>query len=348
MNEMCIVYFVSFFFVNSINSFFFVRHQTIKTMQRIHKLLSHLHSNQTHSSVDETGIFGKHDVGGTKDYRLDDLSYHSAINDERDKTLTYWERKIDALKVLLQSKKYWTIPESRTTIENLPKSSYLNIAYYEKWMYSTLMLCLKKGLFTENELLLKYHKHPQIISLKSNKDKTKKKQNKFKPGDYVKIRSVCSDEIKYESWRLYLGLIGTTHVRSPGYIINKIGIIQSYQGLFENDELKSLGINDTKVDIYKIRFKQKDIFKNKKFVNIKDTIDIDVLSHWLQRVDPNEIDHDHDHDHKHNHDQNENKPVHKDRNIVEQNAIDKEPELSPYQVISEVVIDILKEKGILI
>merc|ERR1712228_1036112 len=274
------------------------------------------------------GLFGQHDAGGSSEYDNDDLHYHPAADNDKDKLITYWERKIDALKVLMQSKKHWTIPESRAVIESLPKASYLNIAYYEKWMFAVLTLCLRKGIFSENELLEKYHKHPTIIKLKNGDTNINK--DKFKPGDYVQIRGVCSDEIKYESWRLYLGLIGKTHTRQPGYLINKIGVIQSYQGLFENDELKSLGISDTQVAIYKIRFKQKDIFEDES-LNEKDTIDIDVLSHWLQRFE-----HTHDHDVQ---------TVHKDRNIVEQNAIDKEPTMSPYQVISDIVIDILCEKG---
>lgn len=217
------------------------------------------------------------------------------------------------------------------------------------------MLSLRKGHFSEKELLNKYHAHPSIIALKNGIDNIKK--DKFKKGDTVMIRGVCSDEIKYESWRLFLGLNTQTHVRQVGYLVHKIGVIQSFQGLFKNEELTSLGINDTKVAIFKVRFKQKDIFKDES-LNEKDTIDIDILvcnpywsltlyslnekkSHWLQRVDPSKLEHNHTHDH-------DAQPVHKDRSVVEQNAIDKEPVISPYQVISEIVIDILCEKGMLL
>eukprot|EP01084_Bolivina_argentea_P145428 254904_1 len=278
-----------------------------------------------------TGQFGLHDIGGKNEYIDSDMHYDEC----KEQSLTYWERKIDALKVLLQSKKYWTIPESRAMIEGLPKQSYLNIAYYEKWMYSTLMLCLKKGLFSEKEVLNAYKNHPQIKELA----KTGKPTIKFKKGDIVRVRNVCDSNIRYENWRLYLGLIGSTHVRSPGYIVDQIGEILSNEGLFENDELKSLGINDTKVVIYRVRFKQRDLFPNKQFKNIEDTIDLEILSHWLEPVelmDPIIMV-------EHGNDEHE----HKDRNIVEQNAIDKEPTLCPYEVISEVVIDILKGKDII-
>merc|ERR1719461_1701467 len=148
-------------------------------MHRVHKVLRQLDrspniigKNDVHAfdSKGTIGLFGVHDVGGTGAYVADDLEYTPADIDDRDKTLTYWERKIDALGMLLPPKCLWTFSEMRAATESLPKNSYMNIAYYEKWVYAVLKLCLSKGIFSEKELMAKYHQHPQIIKLKNGKE----------------------------------------------------------------------------------------------------------------------------------------------------------------------------------
>eukprot|EP01083_Nonionella_stella_P065275 170896_1 len=299
-------------------------------MQRVRHLVSHLRPNpitRTREFNSTIGQFGTHDLGANNDFI--DQSLHRDVT-----SLTYWERKVDAFVLLLRKQDLFNVSELRHGIESIPKQSYLTIAYYEKWMYAATQCLLNKGVINENELITRYRNHPQMDKLKSINTSFQK----YAVGDTVKVRNVCDAAIQYENWRLFLGLNEKSHVRAPGYIVNKSGIIESYLGLLPNDELRAFGIEDAEVPIYRVRFKQNDLFPSHKPVHNDDTIDVEIVAHWLQKEDVDDAED--DTDHLHDDDDHE----HKQRDIVEKNAVDKEPNLSPYELLSDVVISLCCDK----
>ena len=66
-----------------------------------------------------------------------------------------WERRIDALSVLLGRKAHLTVDERRKAIESLPPDAYDRMSYYERWTAALAHTMLARGLITTEELARK-------------------------------------------------------------------------------------------------------------------------------------------------------------------------------------------------
>ena len=66
-----------------------------------------------------------------------------------------WERRIDALAVLLGSKKVLTVDERRRNIEALPPEAYDAMSYYERWTMALAQSLIQRGVLTTEELARK-------------------------------------------------------------------------------------------------------------------------------------------------------------------------------------------------
>ena len=85
---------------------------------------------------------GHHDLGGRPAGKVE--------RDEHDYEL--WERRIDAMAVLLGSKKLLTVDQRRKNIEALPPDVYESLRYYERWLMSLAASLIERGLITSHEL----------------------------------------------------------------------------------------------------------------------------------------------------------------------------------------------------
>jgi nitrile hydratase subunit beta len=78
------------------------------------------------------------------------------------------------------------------------------------------------------------------------------------------------------------------HVRTPQYVRNKIGWIDSYVGLFENPEERAYGrIGLEPIPLYRIRLKQSDLWSDYKGSN-NDSLVLEIYDHWLETITPHE------------------------------------------------------------
>jgi hypothetical protein len=66
-----------------------------------------------------------------------------------------WERRVDALAVLLGSTKVLTVDERRRAIESLPPEAYDAMSYYERWTSALAQTLVARGLITTEELARK-------------------------------------------------------------------------------------------------------------------------------------------------------------------------------------------------
>ena len=85
---------------------------------------------------------GFHDLGGRLAGKVE--------RDEHD--YEPWERRIDAMAVLLGFKKLLTVDQRRKNIEALPPEMYDRLSYYERWLMSTAQSLIERGLITTEEL----------------------------------------------------------------------------------------------------------------------------------------------------------------------------------------------------
>jgi hypothetical protein len=63
-----------------------------------------------------------------------------------------WEKRVDALMVLLSGKGYLTVDELRRNIETLGADAYDKLSYYERWIYAITQTLIQRGTVTIEEL----------------------------------------------------------------------------------------------------------------------------------------------------------------------------------------------------
>ena len=85
---------------------------------------------------------GHHDLGGRPAGKVE--------RDEHDYEL--WERRIDAMAVLLGASKLLSVDQRRKNIEKLPPQMYDSLSYYERWLMSLAQSLIERGLITTPEL----------------------------------------------------------------------------------------------------------------------------------------------------------------------------------------------------
>lgn len=85
---------------------------------------------------------GYHDIGG--------LPLGPVSRAEHDHAP--WEKRIDALLVLLSRKGVITVDELRLGIESLGAESYDQLNYYERWIASITRALLARGVIATDEL----------------------------------------------------------------------------------------------------------------------------------------------------------------------------------------------------
>lgn len=85
---------------------------------------------------------GYHDIGGLP---LGDI-------DRGEHDYAMWEKRVDAILVLLSKKGVITVDELRWGIETLGADAYEKMTYYERWISSIAKALLARGVFTTDEL----------------------------------------------------------------------------------------------------------------------------------------------------------------------------------------------------
>jgi len=83
-----------------------------------------------------------HDMGGLPAGKVDRGEHDYAD----------WERRIDAMAVLLGQKRRLTVDERRRAIETLTPQAYDALSYYERWVIALGQTLIQRGVITSAEL----------------------------------------------------------------------------------------------------------------------------------------------------------------------------------------------------
>jgi hypothetical protein len=91
-----------------------------------------------------------HDMGGQPAGRVEPTEHDYAL----------WERRVDAMSVLLQgikpgTKRLITVDERRRAIEMLPPKAYDDMTYYERWVVALAETLIQRGILTTEEMARK-------------------------------------------------------------------------------------------------------------------------------------------------------------------------------------------------
>jgi len=85
---------------------------------------------------------GIHDMGGLPAGKVEVTEHDYAL----------WEKRVDALMVLLSKKSHLTVDELRRNIETLGAEAYDKMSYYERWIYAITQTLIQRGIITIAEL----------------------------------------------------------------------------------------------------------------------------------------------------------------------------------------------------
>jgi hypothetical protein len=88
---------------------------------------------------------GIHDMGGLQAGPVERVEHDYQL----------WEKRVDALMVLLSRKKRFTVDELRKGIEALPGDAYDRLGYYERWIGSITSALIHRGTISIEELRAK-------------------------------------------------------------------------------------------------------------------------------------------------------------------------------------------------
>jgi hypothetical protein len=83
-----------------------------------------------------------HDVGGLPGAAVEVTEHDYAL----------WEKRVDAILVLLSNKGLMTVDEMRRNIENLGPDAYDQMTYYEHWIHAAAQTMIQRGVVTVDEL----------------------------------------------------------------------------------------------------------------------------------------------------------------------------------------------------
>jgi hypothetical protein len=92
--------------------------------------------------VQLAGFRGHHDMGGEPAGPVERAEHDYAL----------WEKRVDALLVVLSGKGRITVDELRRNVEGLGADAYDEMSYYERWIYAITQALIQRGDISIDEL----------------------------------------------------------------------------------------------------------------------------------------------------------------------------------------------------
>lgn len=181
---------------------------------------------------------GMHDLGGRQGfgrvrYAPGAPTYHAG-----------WEKRIDALKSLLVKHGVINMDEYRHAIERMEPRHYLSAGYYERTLTAVLTLCIEKGLASREELELLAGGTCPVSRESATGRMNATDRERFQPGDQVRVRE---DHF-------------AGHIRMPGYIRGKVGMVVSESPLYPFPDAHAHGVAAEWEPTYDVRFRTQDLW----------------------------------------------------------------------------------------
>jgi nitrile hydratase len=181
---------------------------------------------------------GMHDLGGKQGFgrvrhALDAQVFHEP-----------WEKRANALYSLAVKLGIFNMDEYRHAIERMEPRHYLSASYYERSLTSLATLCVEKGILTREELEQRAQgSFPLSLPSAPGRANVPGRQ-RFKPGDRVRVRT---DYVP-------------GHVRMPGYIRGKEGVVVSESPAYPFPDAHGHGIEAEHEPTYDVRFRTEDLW----------------------------------------------------------------------------------------
>ena len=202
---------------------------------------------------------GMHDLGGKQGfgrirYALDAQVFHEP-----------WEKRVNALYGFAVKLGIFNMDEYRHAIERMEPRHYLSASYYERALTSLATLCVEKGIVTLAELEKRANgTFPLSLSSAPGRSNIPGRE-RFKAGDRVRVRS---DYVP-------------GHMRMPGYIRGKTGVVVSESPAYPFPDAHAHGVKAEDEPTFDVRFRSEDLWPNSSDAAL---VHVAVFQSYLERA----------------------------------------------------------------
>ena len=202
---------------------------------------------------------GMHDLGGKQGfgrirYALDAQVFHEP-----------WEKRVNALYGFAVKLGIFNMDEYRHAIERMEPRHYLSASYYERSLTSLATLCVEKGIVTLAELEKRANGTFPLSSPSAPGRSNIPGRERFKSGDRVRVRS---DYVP-------------GHMRMPGYIRGKTGVVVSESPAYPFPDAHAHGVKAEDEPTFDVRFCSEDLWPNSMDAAL---VHVAVFQSYLERV----------------------------------------------------------------
>ena len=202
---------------------------------------------------------GMHDLGGRQGfgpvrYTTDARAFHAD-----------WEVRANSLYAHAVRLGLFNMDEYRHAIERMEPRHYLAASYYERSLTGLATLCVEKGIVSREELERRAGgSFPLATPIPPGRTNLPGRQH-FKSGDRVQVR------LDYVPG----------HVRMPGYIRGKAGVVVGASPDYPFPDAHAHGIAAQDEPTYDVRFRSEDLWPNSADAAL---VHVGVFQSYLERV----------------------------------------------------------------
>src|SRR5215471_17184748 len=202
---------------------------------------------------------GVHDMGGRQGFgrvrhTLKAQTFHEP-----------WEKRVNALYSLAVKLGIFNMDEYRHAIERMEPRHYLSASYYERSLTSLATLCVEKGIVSREELERRANGSFPLSSDSAPGRGNVATRQTFKPGDRVRVRT---DYVP-------------GHVRMPGYIRGKSGVVVSESPTYPFPDAHAHGVEAQDEPTYDVRFRSEDLWPTSSEPAL---VHVAVFQSYLERI----------------------------------------------------------------
>ena len=202
---------------------------------------------------------GMHDLGGKQgfgavSYTPDAPAFHAA-----------WEVRANALYAHAVRLGIFNMDEYRHAIERMEPRHYLGASYYERTLTSLATLCVEKGVIPLAELEERAKGRFPLAAASAPGRGNVATAEPFAPGDRVRVRS---DHVP-------------GHVRMPGYIRGKTGVVVGVSPAYPFPDAHAHGIEARDEPTYDVRFRSEELWPNSTDAAL---VHVGVFRSYLERA----------------------------------------------------------------
>jgi nitrile hydratase beta subunit len=202
---------------------------------------------------------GIHDLGGRQGfgrvrYTRNAPAFHAA-----------WEVRANSLYAFAVRLGIFNMDEYRHAIERMEPRHYLTASYYERSLTSLATLCVEKGIVTREELERRAQGLFPLATPSAQGRTNAPDRDRFKPGDRVRVK------LDY----------APGHIRMPGYIRGKTGVVVSESPAYPFPDARAHAIEAQDEPTYDVRFRSEDLWANSADPAL---VHVGVFQSYLERI----------------------------------------------------------------